>query len=40
MEDWGKIVKFSIFECESAEMAITLAGMISEYQKTGVARGK
>ena len=29
---------FSIFECKSAKMAITLAGMLSEDKKMGVAK--
>ena len=37
MGDLGKIVSFSIFGCESAEMTITLAGMLSEKQKIYVA---
>ena len=36
MGDWDEVVSFSIFGCKSAEMAITLAGMLSENQKVSV----
>ena len=39
MGDRGEIANFSIFGCKSAEMAITLAGILSEDQKMSVAKG-
>ena len=40
MGDLGTIVSFSIFECKSAEMTMTLAGMLSENQKIYVAEDR
>ena len=38
MGDWDEIVSFSIVGSKSAEMAITLAGMLSEDQKVSVSK--
>ena len=38
MGDRGENVSFSIFGCKSVEMAITLAGMLSEDQKMSISK--